>query len=101
MGYDYMCVDCNLFFEIDHPVKHFDEPIPEVVEMLKCECCGKKLVRAYINPPTVTKWSGMTGEQRADMLKKRATQDFEKNVKEIKIEQEKKAVSNFEKKMGN
>jgi len=94
-----MCKECNLFFEIDHSYKHFDEPIKEVTEILKCKVCGSPLIRAYITVPNITKWNGLSCEQRGEMIKQRATNDFNKNVKEIKIEQEKRAISNFEKKL--
>lgn len=85
--YIYRCPHCEFEKEVFHFIKECDAPSQETLKEISCQC-GESDVKFVRKPTTfaISEFSNASLAKKRDILHKRATADYEQNIKPEKIE---------------
>ena len=106
MIYEYKCTICERHFDIEHSMSEVTNPTEDMLAKLKCPgsnhcefiteeenhlCSQINFIREYSSVGHL-KFGSLNVEEKQKILKKRATNDFKKNIEEKKRDLQGKAI---------
>ena len=87
--YDYSCSECGKIIEVIHPMSEIDNPSEATVKEITCNNEHEPvLMKRYYQQGHggIAKFNGLSKGEKRKMLKQRATNHFNSEIKEQKHE---------------